>query len=509
MGGSKGGKVSFPPLLGRGVACVHHRSITLSGPDAIGAVMMGLMRVLFATAELAPIVAVGGLAQASAGLVAELRRQGVDVDVVLPDYGDVVLTGETVADVTVPAWAGPARIRRGTHAVAGEVCLVQAPGLERSHPYLQPSGEGWPDNDRRFLAFSQAVATIAAADRPDILHINDWHTGTALAALDGSIPSVLSLHNLAYQGVTDRAWLARIGPRAAHYEWYGGTNPLSGAIALADAIVAVSPTYAAEILTPEGGFGLDGPLRNRWAAVSGILNGIDTAIWDPATDGALIANFSVADKAGLRDIARRQNRAAALKRAGFVLDPSDDTPLAVMVTRLTGQKGADLLLPIAPILKTIPLRVIVLGSGEASIATALQEAAAAFPEWLAFAPGYDDEFGHLLFGAGDLYLMPSRFEPCGLAQMQAMRYGAIPVVTDVGGLHDTVIDADSERNGTGFRAPEPTSVAFTSALFRAARRIGNVRQRHTLMNRVMKLDWSWAAPAGRYIELYRTLSTPS
>jgi len=467
--------------------------------------MMDRMRVLFATAELAPIVAVGGLAQASAGLVAELRRQGVDVDVALPDYGGVVLADETVTEVTVPPWAGPARVRRGTHPVAGRLSLIQSPGLERSHPYLQPDGEGWPDNDSRFIAFSQAVAAIAEAEQPDVLHLNDWHTGTALAALDGSIPSVLSLHNLAYQGTTNDAWLARIGPRAVHYEWYGGTNPLSGAIALADAIVAVSPTYATEILTPEGGFGLDGTLRNRWAALSGILNGIDTAIWDPATDTALVATYSATDKAGLRDIARRRNRAAVFERVGFPVDPGDDTLLAVMVTRLTGQKGADLLLPIAPILKSIPLRIVVLGSGEASIAAALHDAATAHPEWVAFAAGYDDEFGHVLFGAGDLYLMPSRFEPCGLAQMQAMRYGTIPVVTDVGGLHDTVIDVDSDRNGTGFRAPEPTSVAFTSALFRAARRMSNARQRHTLINRVMKLDWSWAAPASQYIELYQRL----
>lgn len=467
------------------------------------------MRVVFATAEMAPIVAVGGLAQASAGLVAELRRQGVDVTVILPDYGGIELDDETVHELAVPAWAGPARVRSGVHRVVGPLNLVQAPRLERSHPYLQPNGEGWPDNDRRFMTFGRAVAAIAAADGPDVLHLNDWHTGAALATLDGTIPSVLSLHNLAYQGVTDGSWLSSIGPRAAHYEWFGGTNSLSGAVALADAVVAVSPTYATEILTPTGGFGLDGALRNRWAAVSGILNGIDTAIWNPATDDALAARYSASDKAGERDIARRRNRAAVYERVGFPADVHDDgTLLAVMVTRLTGQKGADMLVPIAPILRSIPLRVVVLGSGEAAIAAALSEAAAAFPEWLAFAPGYDDAFGHLLFGAGDLYLMPSRFEPCGLAQMQAMRYGAIPVVSDVGGLHDTVLDADHDRKGTGFHAPEPTSVAFTSALFRAARRMTNTRQRHALMNRAMKLDWSWTVPAHQYIDLYTRLCTP-
>lgn len=466
------------------------------------------MRVVFATAELAPIVAVGGLAQASAGLVAELRRQGVEVNVVLPDYGGIELEDETVRDLPVPAWAGPARVRTGFHRDVGPLSVVRAPLLERSHPYLQPSGEGWPDNDRRFMTFSRAVAALVAADQPDILHLNDWHTGATLAALDGSIRSVLSLHNLAHQGMSSGAWLAGIGPRAAHYEWYGGTNPLSGAIALADAVVAVSPTYATEILTPQGGFGLDGPLRNRWAAVSGILNGIDITTWDPATDDALAAPYSVSDRAGERDIARRRNREAVYERVGFPASLRDDgTLLAVMVTRLTGQKGADMLVPIAPILKSIPLRVVVLGSGEAAIASALAETAAIHRDWLGFVPGYDDAFGHLLFGAGDLYLMPSRFEPCGLAQMQAMRYGSIPVVSDVGGLHDTVLDADSNRKGTGFAAPEPTPVAFTSALFRAARRMTVTRQRHALMDRVMKLDWSWAAPARHYIDLYTRLTT--
>lgn len=465
------------------------------------------MRVLFATAEVAPLVTVGGLAQASAGLVAELRRQGIVVNLVLPDYGGISLADEEMRPVTVPRWVGPATVRTGVHADVGEISLVSAPGIERSHPYLQPSGEGWPDNDRRFLSFSQCVAAVASADRPDVVHLNDWHTGSALAALDGSIPSVLSLHNLAYQGQTDGSWLKKIGRRASHFEWYGGTNPLSGAIALADAVVAVSPHHATEILTPEYGFGLDAALRNRWAVVSGILNGIDTGVWDPATDPALGATYAASAKPAERDAARRRNKAAVFERVGFALDGLDDgVPLAVMVTRLTGQKGADMLLAIAPLLRSIPLRVVVLGSGEVAIAAGLRAAAAQHPTWLAFVEGYDDALAHLLFGAGDVYLMPSRFEPCGLAQMQAMRYGAIPVVTDVGGLHDTVTDADEDRDGRGFVAHEASPVAFTSALFRAARGVGNARQRHTLVSRIMKLDWSWRSPAREYIALYDRLS---
>ena len=201
------------------------------------------------------------------------------------------------------------------HHDVGLLSVVEAPGLARSHPYLQPDGHGWPDNDRRFLSFCQSVAAIVEATRPEIVHLNDWHTGATLAAVDGSIPSVLSLHNIAYQGFTNGAWLRHLGPRGRHYEWFSGTNPLSGAIALADAIVAVSPTHAREILTPEGGFGLDGALRNRWAAVSGILNGIDTTAWDPGTDAALVTNYSAETKAADRTMARRANRAAVRVRA--------------------------------------------------------------------------------------------------------------------------------------------------------------------------------------------------
>lgn len=466
----------------------------------------GGVRVLFATAELAPVASVGGLAHAAAGLVAELRRQGVDVTVVLPDYAGVELAESSTHELAVPPWAGPARVRRGLHPVAGPLSVIEAPIIARSHPYLRPDGRGWPDNDHRFLAFCQAVAALVDATTPDIVHLNDWHTGAVLAALDGSIPSVLSLHNVAYQGVTSGAWLPHLGPRARHYEWYGGTNPLSGAIALADAIVAVSPTHAHEILTPDGGFGLDGALRNRWAAVSGILNGIDTAVWDPETDAALMANYSAASSGAERSKARDVNRQAVFARVGFA---ADDVPLAAAVTRLTAQKGADLLVPIVPVLPSIPLRLVVLGSGEAELADRLATAAGAEPEWFAFVEGYDEQLSHLLFGAADLFLMPSRFEPCGLAQMQAMRYGAIPVVTDVGGLHDTVTDADDEPDGTGFRAPEVTSVAFVSALFRAGRHVANARRRTALSGRGMMLDWSWRAPATEYLDLYTRLQQRS
>jgi starch synthase len=456
------------------------------------------VRVVFVTAELSPVATVGGLAAAAAGLARELRRQGVDVDVVMPDYGAIELADESVVDLDVPHWVGPARLRVGDHADVGRLHLVDVPGMARSHPYLQPDGQGWPDNADRFFRFSRAVAAFVEADPPDVLHLNDWHTGAVLAALVDQPPTVLSIHNLAYQGRDAGRWLSVIGPRASHFEWWGDVNPLTGAIALADAVVAVSPHYVEEILTPEHGFGVDGPLRQRATALSGILNGIDTEVWDPATDRHLVAAYDRTDLT-----ARAENRAAVLDRFGF---PHDRTPLAIVVSRLTSQKGIDLLVPVIPVLDEVPVRLAVLGSGDAALSAELRYQCELAPDTVGFVDGYDEALSHLMFGGADLLLMPSRFEPCGLTQMQAMRYGVIPVVTAVGGLVDTVPDADADpKLGRGFvaRHVEPTDVL--AALFRAARRLGDARRKTTLQRRIMSIDWSWREPALEYRALYAQL----
>ncbi|MEO1058372.1 MAG: glycosyltransferase, partial [Actinomycetota bacterium] len=297
---------------------------------------------------------------------------------------------------------------------------------------------------------------------------------------------------------TDARWLARIGSRGEHYEWWGATNPLSGAIALADRIVAVSPNYAGEIMTPEGGFGLDAPLRQRWDAVTGILNGIDTDVWDPSRDRLISARF---DRRNLDD--RVRNRSVLLDRLGFT---HDQVPLAAIVTRLTEQKGIDLIEPLVPLLAEIPMRVGVLGSGDAELAARLHALADEYGDHFAFVDGYDESLSHLMFAGSDLYLMPSRFEPCGLTQMQAMRYGSIPVVTAVGGLVDTVPDADQDtRRGLGFVARQVRSEDMLAALFRAARRIRDPRRRAALQRRGMAIDWSWRTPSEQYRALYASL----
>jgi starch synthase len=456
------------------------------------------VRIAFATAELSPVATVGGLAAAAAGLTGALRRRGVDVDVVLPDYGGVDLADERVDELVVPRWVGRATVRSGRHEQVGRLHLLSVPGMAKPHPYLRPTGEGWADNPRRFFRFARAVAAFVDATGPDVVHLNDWHTGPALAALTADVPSIVSVHNVAYQGTADGSWLDLIGPRAAHYEWWGGTNALSGALALADRIVAVSPNYAREITTPDGGFGLDEPLRHRRDALVGIVNGIDTEVWDPGSDPLIAATF---DASRLAD--REANRTALLDRMGLAVD---DTPVATVVTRLTEQKGIDLLASLVPLLDQIPLRLALLGSGDAGLAVHLHDLARRHPTSFAFVEGYDAALSHLMFAGADLYVMPSRFEPCGLTQMQAMRYGAIPVVTAVGGLVDTVIDADGHRRGSGFVADRATPHDLLAALFRATRRFRDRRRRQALQRRIMAIDWSWAGPAERYRALYAELA---
>ena len=455
------------------------------------------MRVTFATAEYSPIATVGGLAAASAGLVDALRRSGIDVDVVLPDYTSRDKGIIETIELHVPLWAGPATAKKFKHRQAGEITLIDAPGLAKSHPYLQPDGNGWLDNTDRFMRFSAAVAAFVRHTSPDVVHLNDWHTATALADLDPTPPSVLSLHNLAHQGAAGREWLDLIGPKSDPYEWWDGINPLAGAIALTDHVVAVSPHHATEIVEDGNGFGLGGALQAKGSALTGILNGIDTTVWNPEHDRCLPAAFSAVDHTG-----KILNREHLVNELGLT---DDDSLLAVAVTRLTDQKGIDLLLPLINLLDEIPLRLAVLGSGDRILSEQLA-AAANNADRFTFVDGYDEDLSHRLIAAGDLFLMPSRFEPCGLTQMQAMRYGTIPIVTPVGGLVDTVVDLDTQpRVGRGFVMNDVSSTALISAVHRAVRKCRG-KQLENIRTRIMSVDWSWDAPAKEFIKIYQQIS---
>ena len=470
------------------------------GPDAsaAGTGTVRPLRVLFASAELTPVARVGGLAEAAGGLVSALRSAGVDVHLVLPDYGDVALDDETVHELVMPDWVGGARVRRGHHARVGPVDLVHVPGMDRSHPYVDEHGEGWPDNDHRFLSFSAAVAALAVEDPPDVVHLNDWHTAAAAAFLAGRVPMVLTIHTLGHQGVAGEHWLARLGPEAFRFASLGATNPMAGALQLVDRVITVSPNYAREILTESQGMGLHERLAALGDRLVGIRNGIDTAIWNPATDDRIAARYTPDDLTGRADC-----RAALAAEAGW---PSDKVPIVAMVTRLVDQKGIDLALSATRFLDTMPARLAVLGSGSADLAAGLTYWADRTPEHVFFVDGYDEALAHRLFAGSDLFLMPSRFEPCGLAQMQAMVYGSIPVVTDVGGLHDTVLDADRHRSaGNGFVSGSVDDGGVVDVLHRGVRAVRNVRRRDAIRRRGMVEDWSWRSPATLHLDLYAEL----
>lgn len=453
-----------------------------------------MTRVLFATSELRPLVSVGGLGEAAAGLTAALPAAGVGVLTALPAYQRWELDEVEELDLDVPEWAGPATARLGRHPDAGLLALIDVPAIERSDPYVDAAGEGWPDNTKRFAAFSAAVASLAGRLDVDLVHLNDWHTALVPAFLRHDIPTILTIHNLAHQGWAPADWLHRMSHRRELYRFGDAVNSLAGAIKAASRVVAVSPHYATEILTAEFGSGLEGVLREHEERLVGILNGIDTRAWDPATD-TFTPQFSANDLAG-----KAAARSALLAHVGW---EETSEPLIVMVTRLVEQKGVDLAFEAARYLGGMKARMIILGSGELRFADWGRWLAAEQPNSVWFFDGYDAALSHLLFAGGDLLLMPSRFEPCGLAQMQAMAYGTLPVVTPVGGLVDTVLDADHHETGVGFVAGSVTEAAVVDALHRALRTVRHSRRKAMIQRRGMTRDWSWRQPAEDFASLYR------
>ncbi len=465
------------------------------------------MRVLFATAELAPLARVGGLAEAAAGLARELQRLGVQLTIALPDYGDLEL-GRGSAPITLdaPDWAGPTTARRGAISGFDDVVLIARPGMARPHPYVDPvTGQGWPDNDYRFFSFAAGVAALTRHLEPDVLHLNDWHTAATFGFLGTPPPTMLTIHTLGYQGIAGAEWLGRLPVDPWRFAWFDSTNPLLGAIRSADAVVAVSPHYASEILTPEQGMGLDHELARIGDALVGIRNGIDVEAWNPATDSYLPTAYSPASD-GIKTIeaAKRAARSSITNEFGI---PDDDDLVIAMVTRLVDQKGIDIALGLAPYLEHLGARLVILGSGQANLVEAVRNAVDQHPHRIAaITDRYDEPLAHRLFAGADLFVMPSRFEPCGLAQMQAMAYGTIPVATAVGGLVDTIIDADDDpKHGTGFLSSTVDLVGLLDATHRATRAHRNAKRRRGIQQRGMAIDWSWNEPAKKHLDRYRQI----
>jgi starch synthase len=476
------------------------------------------LNVLSVASEIFPLVKTGGLADVIGALPAALAEQGATVRTLIPGYPAVTEAIEQVQTVHGEAdwFGGAARLLAG-RADGLDLLVLDAPHLyaRPGNPYLGPDGRDWPDNAIRFAALSLAAADICGGAwqgyAPDILQAHDWQTGLAPAYLHyrgGIRPgTVMTVHNLAFPGKASRDLLGplRLPPQSYAIdgvEFHGTIGLLKAGLQFADRITTVSPTYATEICTDDAGMGFAGLLRARAGVLSGILNGIDTEVWDPSGDTLLAMPF---DRTTLAR--RAANKAALQARLG--LDQDASAPLFGVVSRLTWQKGTDLVLACLPMLQELGAQLALVGTGEAGIEAGFRSAGAQAPNRIGCVIGYDEGLAHLVQGGADALLVPSRFEPCGLTQLCALHYGAVPVVARVGGLADTVIDA----NAAALAAGVATGVQFTPVnagmLDMALRRTVALYREpsiwHTLQENGMATEVSWRGPARQYAALYRGL----
>ena len=498
------------------------------------------MKILFATSELAPWVKTGGLADVAAALPAalhSLHAKHADIRVLVPNYPALKAAFPDAPMVAaIPALDGlghGAALRKAVAPNGMTLYLLECdvyfdrPG----NPYLGPDGHDWIDNALRFGLLARVASLLAGSEspdnliawQPDILHCNDWQTALAPAYLHyrpqhqsqhgPRARTVLTIHNLAFQGLFGRDLLPALGlPEHAWsmhgVEYHGYLSFLKGGLQHADAITTVSPSYAREIQTPAEGMGLDGLLRHRADHLHGIINGIDMTEWNPATDHHIAAHYSAKTLA-----AKHHNSQALREEMGLVplatSGSGDARPLIGIVSRLTHQKGLDLIPPLIDALSSrhasLPAQFAVLGSGDKGLEAAYRTLAARFPGQFAVRFAFDEGLAHRIEAGADLFLMPSRFEPCGLNQMYSLRYGTPPIVRATGGLADTVVDASDQKHGTGFVFGAASLEALLPAVERAIALWHDRNRFSALQKRAMAADFSWAAPAASYISLYRSL----
>ncbi|MDH3262691.1 MAG: glycogen synthase GlgA [Paracoccaceae bacterium] len=476
-----------------------------------------MRQVLSVASEVAPLIKTGGLADVAGALPAALKPEGWAIRTLLPGYPAVLEKVKRGSEVwrAEQLFGGPARVLA---ARSGELDLLvlDAPHLYRRDggPYLGPGGRDWPDNAERFAALCWAGAAIASGEaggwQPEVVHVHDWQAGLVpiyLRERGGGPRTLITIHNIAFHGLADAAKLAWLrlphaGFTPAGFEFWGRISALKAGLVYADRISTVSPSYARELLTPEFGMGLDGVLRARAADLTGILNGTDEAAWDPAADPAIRPYKLPAGKA--------KNRAALCEEIGLA---PPEGPLSVVVSRLSEQKGLDLLLTALPRLVAAGGALALLGAGDAGLEAAFREAAAANPQRIAVRIGYNETLAHRLIAGGDAILVPSRFEPCGLTQLYGLRYGTLPVVALTGGLADTVIPA----NDAAIKAGVATGIQFhpvtAGALGEALERLAALHAERALWTRMqrnaMRHPVGWAASAPAYAALYEDLARPA
>ena len=491
--------------------------VTKTPPPRRSALLIG--------SEARPFSKTGGLADVLGALPPALQRLGWDATVALPRYRGV--SAGTLVDtfpVTSGGYTRDARIFEAPLADGARALLVDCPDLYDRPGLYSVDGVDYPDNPRRFAFLTRAVFEYVArrGQPPSIVHAHDWQAGLAPVYLRtlyaahpvlGGTPSVFTIHNLAYQGLFESDWLPRVDLGWDQFgvdrlEFYSRISFLKGGIVDAHAITTVSRRYAMEIQTPALGFGFDGILRARAADLTGILNGIDVEEWDPAYDPFLPAPFAAGTLAG-----KREAKAALLARYGL---PRDETaltrPLVGMVSRMVDQKGFDLIAATLPELMQLDAAFVVLGTGESRYQEMWRAVAARHPDRVGARIGFDESLAHLIEGGADIFLMPSRFEPCGLNQMYSMRYGTVPVVHGVGGLADTVVDElatpKPDEGGTGFVFADYTPEALLGTVTRALARFGEPRRWAALQAAGMQQDFSWDRSAQEYVKIYeRALAT--
>lgn len=483
---------------------------------------MKRLRVLSVASEIYPLVKTGGLADVAGALPAALADERVQMVTLVPGYPAILAALEEATPVAGIAdlMGGPATVIGG-RAAGLDLLAIDAPHLydRPGNPYLGPDGRDWPDNGVRFAALASVAAQIGQGlvprYLPSVIHAHDWQAALVPIYLRYSgqdparpaPPVVITIHNLAFQGLFPASLLPAIGlPDAAltsgDVEYYGQISFLKAGLLHADRITTVSPTYAREIMAPEGGMGLGGLLAGRAADLSGILNGIDTSVWDPATDRLIASRYSAAKPGG-----RARNKAALQEAFGLAADRH--APLFGVVSRLTGQKGLDLLLDAVPLLIEQGAQLALIGTGDAALERGFAEAAARYPARIGCLISYDEAQAHLVQAGADALLVPSRFEPCGLTQLCALRYGAVPVVAHTGGLADTIVDANEAalRAGvaTGFTFSPVEQAPFEAALRRVIAAYRDSASWKIVQHNGLQADFSWVRPARQYAAIYRSL----
>ncbi|PHQ16916.1 glycogen synthase GlgA [Marinobacter profundi] len=477
-----------------------------------------MTRVLFATSEVFPLVKTGGLADVSASLPDALCRSGIDVKILLPGYPAAMAAvrdgdGERIARFS----AGFHRVELWQTRLPGTAVplwLVDCPEMfdRPGSPYQDSEGADWWDNAHRYHLFARVACMIALGEAgvgwlPELIHCNDWQTGLIPVLLD-PIPNrpatVFTIHNLSYQGLFSHETFRALGLpdhlwRFDRLEFYDQLSFIKGGLGFADQLTTVSPSYAREIQSPAFGYSLDGLLRFRQNVLTGVLNGIDTRHWNPASDEHIPARYSQGDLAN-----KGSCRKWLKKELG--LEATDGQPLLGFIGRLVEQKGIDLLLQVLPTALAQGMQAVILGSGQHSYEQELLALAARFPGRIAVTLGYDEGLAHRITAGADIFVMPSRFEPCGLNQMYSLCYGTVPVVHRVGGLQDTVFDPrdvdPEEANGFCFDAPSPEGLA--QAIQRAATLFRDRRAWRKLQDHGMAADYSWQQRAQTYEGIYRT-----